>query len=340
MTRRFIAAAVLALSLATAQAQSEKVFLNNHPFQGKISGLPDSYLIQATTVFEMLGLSVTIPENAVSVELGGDNLEVLWMDGVAMIKARDLAQHFHGSYNYSQQLGAVDIYARGSQDSKTAAHAAPSSGGSSSASTAPRPSTDPAPDGPTEMSSQEMAVVSELNKARTDPGQYVSYLQKLRASYRGNTMTRFDGRQMDTKEGVAAVDEAIKALQSQRPVPALKASGGLALAARSQVKDQGQMGMTGHEGTDGSTPLERARRFGRPRSTVGENIAYGFPHPRDIVVCLIVDDDVEDRGHRHNIFDSQYRCVGVSIGQHRSRFSMMCVMDFADGFTRVPPAKG
>jgi uncharacterized protein YkwD len=58
-----------------------------------------------------------------------------------------------------------------------------------------------------------------------------------------------------------------------------------------------------------------------------ENVDYGqFTSGRDVVVDLIVDDGVPDRGHRRNIFDPSARVAGVACGRH-PRYGSMCVID-------------
>jgi hypothetical protein len=52
---------------------------------------------------------------------------------------------------------------------------------------------------------------------------------------------------------------------------------------------------------------------------------------RELIIRLIIDDGIEDRGHRRNIFNPQYRQAGVSFGDHRS-YRTMCVITYAAEF--------
>jgi len=180
------------------------------------------------------------------------------------------------------------------------------------------------------LSGEEAAVIKEINLLRTQPQQYVAFLETVRAQYKDRLWNRPGGAFL-TKEGVAAVDEAIQALKATAPMGPLEPMLGLTLAARDHTKDQGPSGRVGHDGSDGSQPQDRINRYGGGMRT-GENISYGFSAARDIVVQLLVDDGWPGRGHRVNLLQPAYEQVGVSIGSHRE-YGVMCVMDFAAGFT-------
>ena len=90
-------------------------------------------------------------------------------------------------------------------------------------------------------------------------------------------------------------------------------------------------GEVGHTGTDGSDPWERLRRYGAIRGSAAENISYGGATGRDVVLQLLIDDGVRDRGHRDNMFDPLFHVVGVSCGPH-AEYEVMCVLVYAQGF--------
>jgi hypothetical protein len=180
-----------------------------------------------------------------------------------------------------------------------------------------------------DMDQTEAAVLQELNLARTNPAAYAGVVEQHKRAFKNYAMVLVDGFWVKTIEGIPAADEAIDYLRKVAPAPALSASGPLVLSARDHVNDIGPKGMTGHEGSDGSRPAERIRRHGKPKSTTGENIAFRPVTARSIVVQLIVDDGVPDRGHRHTIFDPDFRVAGVAIGPHKI-YGRMCVINFAD----------
>ncbi len=177
------------------------------------------------------------------------------------------------------------------------------------------------------LSSVEQEVLDELNLARTNPKRYAEFLAEMRPYFNGNHLERPGQITLLTQEGVAAVDEAISFLRSTEPLSALRFSKGLSLAAKAHVNDQ-QNGAMGHTGSDGSQPWDRMNRYGTWQDRVAENISYGGYSTRGVVIQLIVDDGVPGREHRANMFNPEYRFVGVACGTH-ARLHDMCVMDFA-----------
>lgn len=178
----------------------------------------------------------------------------------------------------------------------------------------------------------ERQVLEELNLARTAPKAYAAHLKEFRRRFRGKEYQLPDSRtRVITSEGVAAVDEAIRVLSRQKPLPALAWSDGLAAAARDLATEQGASGDTGHDGQSSGDMRERIERHGRWQGTIGENIGYGSDTARMVVLQLIIDDGVPDRGHRANIYNKSFATAGIACGPH-PRYRQLCVIDFAGGF--------
>jgi len=174
----------------------------------------------------------------------------------------------------------------------------------------------------------EREVVKELSTARTSPRSYASYVKEMRGYFYGKELRRPDDITILTKEGDAAVLEAIQFLESVKPLPALRLSHGMSQGAHDHVEVQGKNGTVGHGSIEGSQPWERISRYGTWKKMVGENIAYGQFRARDVVTSLIVDDGVPGRGHRQNIFNPNFRVVGTACGPH-AIYGTMCVIIFA-----------
>jgi uncharacterized protein YkwD len=185
--------------------------------------------------------------------------------------------------------------------------------------------------GAVDFDALEKEIVKEINRARTNPGFYASWLRATRQYYQGIQLRRPGEVPIRTKEGLAAVDEAIRYLEKQKPVGFLALSQGLSLAARDLVAPQGASGGFGHKGPDGSMPSDRIGWHGTWESIIGENVAYGQRTARDVVSAFIVDDGVPGRGHRKNLYNAGYRVMGVDCGPH-SVYGTTCAITFAGGF--------
>jgi uncharacterized protein YkwD len=185
------------------------------------------------------------------------------------------------------------------------------------------------------LSLLENAVVYEMNMARTAPKDYSSFLEQYKRYY-DKKLLRLPGETpLLTKEGVGAVVEAIRFLHSVKPIPPLTPSKGMSSGARDHVMDQGASGAIQHTGGDGSQAWDRVNRYGTWEKSVAENIAYGSDKARNIVMSLIVDDGVPGRGHRKNIFNPDFRLIGVACGPHPT-YRTVCVITFAGGYQEKP----
>jgi uncharacterized protein YkwD len=191
--------------------------------------------------------------------------------------------------------------------------------------------TQPTPAAPPLAGTPEQAVLQEINLARTHPRAYANILARWIPDYSGKILTLSGNRRFITIEGASAAREAVRFLRRQRPLSLLRMSPGMSRAARDHVLDQEQTGAIGHGGSRGDQVWDRVDRYGTWGGAVGEDIAYGFSDPREIVISLIIDDGVPGRGHRKNIFDPGFHVAGVAIGPH-PRYGTMCDITFAASY--------
>lgn len=175
-------------------------------------------------------------------------------------------------------------------------------------------------------------VLAEINFARTHPDRYADYLEGNRSHYRGDTLALPGETPIRTREGVRALDEAVRVLRRTRPLPPLDLSVGLGRAAADLAHEQSQTGALGHRSGNGASPFSRMSRHGQWQVHAGEAIQYGAATARRIVYHLIVDDGVRDRGHRLNLLSPDFRVAGVAQASH-PRYRHVCVIDFAATFT-------
>ncbi len=177
----------------------------------------------------------------------------------------------------------------------------------------------------------EREVIEEVNLARTTPKDYASFLEQFKRYYHGKIIELPHQTPILTQEGVEALMEAIRFLRSTKPVPPLMLSKGMSLGAKDHVKDFKTLKDSAHRGSDKSQPWDRVNRYGTWQKVIGENISCGYNQPRHIVMSLIIDDGVPQRGHRKNIFNPEFRVVGVACGEHPI-YKTVCVITFAGGY--------
>ena len=183
------------------------------------------------------------------------------------------------------------------------------------------------------LSTIEKEVVYEINLLRSNPANYAkNYIEPLVKRYKGNLLYYPGDDPLRTKEGVRALHECVRELKRTPNLSLVYPSYGLTMAAEDHVKDQSRSGRTGHRGGDRSDVKQRIERYGKWNVRIAENIAYGGFSARQIVIYLLIDDGVKDRGHRKTFLHPSFKKVGVALGSH-PEYQSMWVMDFAGSFT-------
>jgi len=177
----------------------------------------------------------------------------------------------------------------------------------------------------------EKAVVHEINLIRIAPKDYASFLEQFKKYYHDKLIKIPNETPIITEEGVGALIEATRFLRSTKPIPSLILSKGMSWGAKDHVKDLSLLRGSQHRGSDKSQPWDRVNRYGAWQKVIVENISFGHDRARNIVMSLIIDDGVPHRGHRKNIFNSDFRVIGVACGEH-PHYKTVCVITFAGGY--------
>ncbi|MGK7872607.1 MAG: CAP domain-containing protein [Xenococcaceae cyanobacterium] len=180
----------------------------------------------------------------------------------------------------------------------------------------------------TDQSALEESILEEMNRARTNPAVYADWLEEMRQYYDDNLLKLPGESEIKTKEGIEAVNEAIRFLRNLSPLPALSLCKGLTMAARDYLKDRGATSEAGHSDNDSSQIAERICRYGSVKSSLGGNISYSQNTAQGVVMQLIIDDGVPDRRNRKNIFNPDFKMTGFACGPHASHENM-CVITYA-----------
>lgn len=177
----------------------------------------------------------------------------------------------------------------------------------------------------------EKNIVLEINALRTNPTEYAKKVKKYMGYIEGKFLKVPEQTPLVTIEGIKAFQDCYDELLKTKPMGALTLSKGLSLGAKDHIKDTQNLDELGHTGTDGSSSADRASRYGEWGELIGENIEYGSPNAEQIIISLIVDDGVSNRGHRKNILNPNFNFIGVAFGEHKN-YKTMTVMDFAGDY--------
>ena len=111
-------------------------------------------------------------------------------------------------------------------------------------------------------------------------------------------------------------------LKKVKDLPMLVPEKDLYDIAREHATRSGKKGYQGHKGFKSRyTPVMTKYM------EVGENIYYGQYTPVEVVLQLLIDEGIQDLGHRKNILNPRFNSIGVSIKPHKT-YDYNCVMSF------------
>ncbi|CAN5139304.1 CAP domain-containing protein [soil metagenome] len=167
------------------------------------------------------------------------------------------------------------------------------------------------------MTDKEQEVIRLVNYVRTQPAQFAEqYLLPL-------------------KNESADALECYNELKNASPQKGLLPCKALSLSSRDHALEMGRTGKVGHFSVSGKSPGDRVKKYARfdgPWIGAWENCSYGLEDPLDIVLQLLIDENIPDRGHRKNILNENIALIGVSIENHKT-YGINCVMDMANSLT-------
>jgi uncharacterized protein YkwD len=161
-------------------------------------------------------------------------------------------------------------------------------------------------------------VLALLNEVRTQPQLFLD-----------NRLTPY--LEQNGLQENAYAKSLVDDLKTRKPTDSLKLSPALNAVAKLHALDMGTKNKVGHNSSDGTTFDKRLRLRAKAKGAVAENCDYGNANPLDIVMSLLIDDGIENLGHRKNILEPRLRFVGIAIEPHK-KYGMNCVMDFAEKF--------
>ncbi|MGW2638189.1 CAP domain-containing protein [Streptomyces sp. NPDC001348] len=109
---------------------------------------------------------------------------------------------------------------------------------------------------------------------------------------------------------VARVVELVNAERAKVGCPALTPNATLTKVAQAHSADMAAHQNMSHTGSDGSSPGDRLTSAGYAWSAYGENVAYGYSTPEQVMAGWMA-----SPGHRANILNCSFKEIGVGLAQ-------------------------
>ncbi|MGA5582106.1 CAP domain-containing protein [Streptomyces thermodiastaticus] len=111
-------------------------------------------------------------------------------------------------------------------------------------------------------------------------------------------------------DAIAQVVDLVNAERAKAGCSPVTLEARLTRAAQAHSEDMAAHQNMSHTGSDGSSPGDRITRAGYDWRAYGENVAYGYATPEQVM-----DGWMNSPGHRANILDCDYQEIGVGHAQ-------------------------
>jgi hypothetical protein len=116
-------------------------------------------------------------------------------------------------------------------------------------------------------------------------------------------------------------DKSLKSdLKKSKPMAPIHPQKDLSEIAQGHAFSSGKKGLVGHHNFN-----NRIKPVMTKYKSLGENCQYGYDDGLSIVMDLLIDEGIEDLGHRKNILNPAFENVGVSIQPHK-KYAVNSVM--------------
>ncbi|MGW1724258.1 CAP domain-containing protein [Streptomyces sp. NPDC002306] len=112
---------------------------------------------------------------------------------------------------------------------------------------------------------------------------------------------------------VARVVQLVNAERGKVGCPALTLNATLSKAAQAHSADMASHQNMSHTGSDGSDPGQRITAAGYTWRTYGENVAYGYAGPEQVMAGWMA-----SPGHKANILNCSFKEIGVGLAEPNS----------------------
>jgi len=180
------------------------------------------------------------------------------------------------------------------------------------------------------LSELKSKLIEEHNKLRQEPKSYINLLKKHLEQIKDNTLTIPNEIKMKLSEGESSYYDAISFLQNQNSCKPMEYNDQISLAATDHAVDIGSNGFFSHDSSDGKNTAERIEKYIEWDGACCESIEFGNRSAENILISLLVDDGIEHRPHRKNMFSEELNYFGVGVSEHKT-YGVVTVIDYLAG---------
>jgi uncharacterized protein YkwD len=175
------------------------------------------------------------------------------------------------------------------------------------------------------------SILAENNRLRADPQSYIPFLQENMKYISEDKILRKPGKvAVQLREGVEAYKNAIKFLQRQKPLDTLTYDERLSNAALDFANYLGSTGIVTNLDKAGNNAGDRIENYCEWDKVCGESIDYGSQTAQEVFISLLIDDGIEEKSNRLNLFQDDFKYIGIGIAKHRD-YGTVIVIDYVGG---------
>ncbi len=174
-------------------------------------------------------------------------------------------------------------------------------------------------------------LITEHNKLRTDPKSYIPLLEKhLEYINKDNVLVIPNEIKLKLIEGASTYNNAIEFLKNQANMATMEHNEQISQASLDHAVDIGSNGLFTHEGSDGRNTADRIEKYIEWDGACCESIEFGNRTAENVLISLLIDDGIEHRPHRKNIFSEELKFFGVGVSEHKT-YGVVTVINYLAG---------
>jgi uncharacterized protein YkwD len=179
------------------------------------------------------------------------------------------------------------------------------------------------------LNEEEKKIVFYMNLARTDGAKFFNtYFQDFVEAYNVDMQQYSNYNELKVNRKDKYYRGLEKDLKGIKGLTLFSPDETLTWISQQHAKDMKKHNLAGHNSSDGRSVSDRVWKY-YPKSSVSENLAFGFSKGLANVCMLLLDKNVPDLGHRKTILGTSYNLslVGVNISTHPG-YKYCAVIDF------------